>query len=193
MTNRCFKWFTPLLLCASLALYALFSFAEGENPPINYIDANGGQQAAVDCTLIANDTVEWSSSETQSSWYAVTENVTISSRVEVSGDVYLILCDGATMDAPKGVHLSSGNSLTIYGQSNGTGKLKAANNTNDEDGYAVIGGNDSESGGAFTINGGQVIAEMTGSGSWGRLSAADMKAAAVPSPSMVGKYMLQAM
>ncbi len=73
-----------------------------------------------ECHLVEANSSSWSSG-----WYAVKENVTISDRVEVSGVVNLILCDGATLTASKGIRLSKDNSLTIYGQSGGSGKLVA--------------------------------------------------------------------
>lgn len=47
--------------------------------------------------------------------YKVTENVTIGSRITISGDVKLILGEGTTLTASKGIELSSGNKLTIEG------------------------------------------------------------------------------
>ena len=47
--------------------------------------------------------------------YAVNQDLTITSRISISGDVILILGNGATLTASKGIELSSGNSLTING------------------------------------------------------------------------------
>lgn len=49
-------------------------------------------------------------------WYIVkgTRNV---GRVTVSGDVHLILADGCKLTAGTGIEVNSGNSLTIYAQS----------------------------------------------------------------------------
>ena len=47
--------------------------------------------------------------------YAVNENLTISSRITISGNVTLFLGEGTTLTAPKGIELSQGNSLTIDG------------------------------------------------------------------------------
>lgn len=90
-------------------------------------------------------------------WYALTDNVTIDGRVICYGDVHLILCDGATLTAPKGITVGDGDSLTVYGQSAGTGKIliQAA----DED-YAGIGGLQYRDSGMITINGGTF--EVTG-------------------------------
>ena len=51
--------------------------------------------------------------------YKVYNNVTISERINISGNVVLNLGEGAKLTAPKGIELSEGNSLTI----NGPGEL----------------------------------------------------------------------
>ena len=45
--------------------------------------------------------------------------VTVSDRINVSGDVHLILCDNATLIASKGIGVTGNNSLTVYAQSTG--------------------------------------------------------------------------
>ena len=87
-------------------------------------------------------------------WYVVDSNVTISSRITISGTVHLILCDGKTLTASAGISLTSGNTLNIYGQSAGTGELKSsAHGVN-----AGIGGTEYVDGGTLTIHGGVVNA-----------------------------------
>ena len=88
--------------------------------------------------------------------YYVSGNVVISKRIEVSGDVNLILTDGCSLTAKKGIHLKEGNSLTIYGQTNGTGTLTAESCNYVQ---AAIGGNDKENAGAVQIHGGKIIAQ----------------------------------
>ena len=90
-------------------------------------------------------------------------------RVTVTGDVHLILTDGCTLTVNGGIRLEAGNSLTIYGQSDGAdtmGKLTASITEEDASIYhAVIGGNGSDKGGneggAVTIHGGFVSARST--------------------------------
>ena len=82
--------------------------------------------------------------------YRVSSNVTVDERIVVTGDVTLILDEGKTLTALKGIDVSSGNMLTIEGM----GSLYATG-----DNYAAgIGGGDNGSGGTITINGGTVIA-----------------------------------
>ena len=93
-------------------------------------------------------------------WYAVTGDVTISTRITVSGTVNLILCDSATLEATKGINVKSGDTLNIYAQSEGSnqGVLMASGDSP----KAGIGGGASESGGNITIHGGTVMAQGGG-------------------------------
>ena len=86
-------------------------------------------------------------------WYAVTENVTLNSRLQVSGKANLLLCDGVKLSANKGIRISSQNALDIYAQNEGSGQLFAQ--TNDED-NAGIGGDNGERLGAINIHGGDL-------------------------------------
>ena len=60
-----------------------------------------------------------------SGWYAVTDDVTINSRVYCDGNVNLILCDGAKCSSKYGIGMCDSSSLTIWAQSDGDnmGKL----------------------------------------------------------------------
>ncbi len=90
-------------------------------------------------------------------WYVVDEDVTLGSRIEVSGTVNLILSDGQTMTVPEGISLPAGSTLNIYGQSEGTGTLSIQAN----DQAAIGDSNDDVSNGDLTIYGGTVQAETT--------------------------------
>ena len=97
------------------------------------------------------------------------DNVTINQRVQVQGNVYLILMDGCTLTVNGGIQVEKGNSLTIYGQSEQTGTMgRLIASITEEDAsiyHAVIGGNGSDTGGneggAVTIHGGFVSATAT--------------------------------
>ena len=123
---------------------------------VNYIDADGSSKSH-DATALAGSSAAWTG------WYVASGAVEISSRVVVTGEAHLILTDGATLTIPKGITVTEGNSLTIYGQALGTGSLTIAS---PESGYAGIGGYVINSGsaaktGSITINGG--IIDVTGS------------------------------
>ena len=66
------------------------------------------------------------SSEWNSGWYVVNGAVTISNRIEVNGNVNLILADNAQLTASGGIHVTRNNGLTIWESSKeGSGKLTA--------------------------------------------------------------------
>ncbi len=115
---------------------------------ISYIDANGDPQTQPSATDIAEETTAWSTG-----WYVVSQSVTISSRITVSGTVNLILEDGFTLTANVGIGVPRGSSLTIYGQEEQSGSIVATGNNDN----AGIGGTNDD-GGAITINGGVIKA-----------------------------------
>ncbi|MCD8026381.1 MAG: InlB B-repeat-containing protein [Clostridiales bacterium] len=126
---------------------------------ISYIDENRNSKTYSDSyTTVTSTTTTWSDG-----WYVVGSSTTINSRVTVSGTVYLILQDGYTLNAAKGIKVISGNTLVIYGQSGNTGTLTAAGTQ-----YCPgIGGCDPDNStysyetqgtGTITINGGTINA-----------------------------------
>ena len=100
--------------------------------PVSYIDKTGQQYSTSYYTEVTDATSTWTTG-----WYVVAGNTAISDRIEVTGNVSLILTDGATLTASAGIHVPETASLDICGQSGGTGKLKA----NAGEGNAAIGGN----------------------------------------------------
>ena len=83
--------------------------------------------------------------------YIVVSDTTINNRVTVRGNIKLILCDGVTLTALKGICVPEGSSLDIYCQSGRSGALIADGDENN----AGIGGNNGEKGGNITVNGGE--------------------------------------
>ena len=90
-----------------------------------------------------------------------------------SGDVHLILADGASLTVHDDINVAEGNSFTVYAQSTGAamGVLTAKDKTENE---AGIGGGIWENAGTITINSGKVTA--TGGMSLQPESAAEIKA-----------------
>ena len=92
-------------------------------------------------------------------WYAAEGEVTVGT-LTVTGEANIILMDGAKLtvngvDEQAGILVEKGNTLKIWGQEKGTGKLVA------NSGYyrcAGIGGGDNGAGGTVVINGGTVMA-----------------------------------
>ena len=112
-----------------------------------YVDQNGvsrvtrAVRVTEDTTVLSNDR------------YVVNQSLTIDGRIIVSGDVSLILEDGKTLTAPKGICVNDGASLTIFAQSGGDGALVI---DNVDQFNAGIGGDDRVDSGVITINGGNI-------------------------------------
>ena len=159
-------------------VYELQRALDGANAPypvaesVDYREASWNNSEVVyadkiaTCTPVENsaDAVTWSES-----WYAVTGTVTIDQPITVTGDVSLILTDGCTLTAEKGIVVTSTNSLTIYAQSEGNsaGKLNAIGTTDsNNNASAGIGGSTTVlDSGSITIHGGVINA--TGGGKAG--------------------------
>ena len=87
------------------------------------------------------------------SWYRVTGDLS-RSELTVTGEVNLILCDGAYLTVSGGIRVADGNVLNVFCQQAGTGRLVAKGSEN----CAGIGGGYQGAGGTVTINGGLVTA-----------------------------------
>ena len=120
---------------------------------VTYLDENGNQKTATATQVRSSDT-RW-----QNGWYVVDSNVTINERVAVEGSVQLILADGYTLTAQKGINVSDNNSFTVYAQSTDE-KIMGKLLTTDTDLNAGIGGNENEGCGKITINGGMITAKV---------------------------------
>jgi|GEM_PF-1195988 len=133
------------------------------NSSIDYLDGDGVSHTLAANTYTALDSVTMPTTLT-SGWYVVDSNLTYNAtagRITVSGDVNLVIADGCLFAVQKGIAVNPGNSLTIYGQSGGTGTLSVANAQN----YcAAIGGDSGYSCGTVTINGGIISARAYISG-----------------------------
>lgn len=127
--------------------------SDAAKDPVSYIDKTGVEYTTKYYTEVTEDTSAWTTG-----WYVVTENTAISDRIEVTGNVSLILTDGATLTASAGIHVPETASLDICGQSSGTGKLIA----NASDGNAAIGGKGGEKETTGTISVCSGTVEATG-------------------------------
>lgn len=98
-----------------------------------------------------------------SGWYVVQGNVTFNAPIEIQGDVHLILEDGCSMTTNKSIIVNEGNSdegnsLTIYGQKESSGKLKIDGIAN----AAALGSEPGKNCGKIIIYGGDI--KVTGKG-----------------------------
>ena len=155
------KLFTLFILLCLLPLAAWAQAQTQETKYIYYtwdndtqtcIPNNGTAQTA---TVVTTGVTQWGGDESDKEyWYVVNDEINITDRITVTGNVHLILADGCNLTASKGINVSAGNSLSIYGQTDGSGALEAT-----RDSYnAGIGGGYNGSGGEVTIHGGEVTA-----------------------------------
>ena len=161
---------TVALLIAIFCSTTVPSAANDESVQVQYVDANGNSMGTVTAQTLRPDDGQKTIS---GGWYAVTEDVTYNEYVILTGDVNLILCDGKTLTASKGIEVKQEARLTIWAQSTGDkmGKLIARSGTEGSDPKpsqrAAIGGGSDETAGSIIINGGNIDANADGSRSAG--------------------------
>ena len=126
---------------------------------IPYIDKNGNTAYCTNFTVLDNTMTTISAG-----WYVVNSDVTFSGNLSTnaSGDVHIILCDGATLTA-KNIVFDHSNHLYIYGQSHGTGTanisyIEAANSLQICGGIINVTGEITSPTGSVGIYGGTVTA-----------------------------------
>lgn len=142
---------------------------------VNYLNETGNLITQTGVVSITS-----TSKSLSNGWYVVDNDVTVNDTMTVTGDVKLILVDGKTLTVTgskggAGINVAASNNLTIYGQTNGTGKINAKPGPKDDGKKppesawgstgAAIGGNALQSSGTISINGGVIIAdasELTG-------------------------------
>lgn len=81
-----------IVVCMLISMMPTMVFAAEEIP---YLDENGTEQTCASATEVTAEDTVWTSG-----WYIAKGDVTLARRVEVQGDVYLILADGAKLIAP---------------------------------------------------------------------------------------------
>ena len=129
---------------------------------VKYWDRERNEQVTLkteDVTAVTGDmTTLGDANSTAPKWYVVKGDVTVNERINMAGNVHLILADNSKLDAKQGIAVLKDNSLTIYGENkevtNSTGKIIAEG----DNGNAGIGGNLSKDTGNIKITGGKVDA-----------------------------------
>lgn len=156
-----------LLTCLALAFAsaALAPATAWAADNVKYLDENGATKTAASATEVTAADSTWGIQGSET-WYVAQGEVSIGSRVEVTGDVHLILADGASLTVTGGINVPEDSSFTVYGQSDDSstmGALDCLAATTGTTGYyaAVIGGNKGETSGSIVINGGGVATYST--------------------------------
>ena len=140
-----------VITVALVLLWAVPPAQAATQTDVAYVDAAGNPQTVPTATVLGG-----SETTLTTGWYLAEGTPAFDHSLTVSGNVNLILADSCivTIDGSfnnAGINVLEGNSLTIYGQSYGTGTLDVSGGSNS----AGIGGGD---GGNITINGGNVHA-----------------------------------
>ncbi len=157
-------------------------FADGDSvfictpaaaPAVKYLDENGEEKTTLDYILINGTNYESFDFEGVTvgslaegngfnagdlTWIIIDGNVTFTNVINVSGTANVILKDGATLTASKGVYVPEGSTLNIYAQS--TGDDKGVVVATGSSGCAGIGSgsNYGDACGTIVINGGSITA-----------------------------------
>ena len=137
-------WILSLALCFALMIAATLVTASA-SASVSYIDANGTTRTCDSATAVTENDTTWGD-DGNNGWYVVNGDVTISSRVNVTGDT----------------------SLIIYGQSVGEGMGKLTANAAWK--RAAIGSKQSQAAGNITICGGNITAVGGGSAAIGNVN-----------------------
>ena len=136
---------------------------------IAYIDADGSTKYCTEYKVLSDENIPINGDDEgtigiydQDTWYVATGNYSFNHKeLDAIGHVHLILCDGATFTVIGSFYGISANSLTIYGQSAGTGSLVASTTAASGAQGAI------NFAGTLTINGGNVsTSSVSGGGIW---------------------------
>lgn len=140
-------------------------YAEFFDAVATYIERwwDGEKVVSKECIRTPNEgfilmsTVPNGSTLQDGNWYYVDSNVTFSGRIHTDGEVNIILGDGATVDFKRGLEVSEGDTLNVYDQKQGTGKMIAFCERfaqRDDQDEAAIGGDKGLDGGSMNFYGG---------------------------------------
>ena len=141
---------------------------------ITYVDADGKTQTKAAGTVYILDGLEETLGQNvDDTWYIANSDLTYTTGLTLKGNVHLILADGKTMDVGKsngrvngyGIMTNGSDNLTIYGQSLGTGTISIYSRGSNSSGINAN---------KLTINGGHVIADIDGSGSYALYTASTL-------------------
>ena len=152
-----------LVMTMIVSLFTIIPFEVGAASGVQYIERSWDSsdkkvietvKTCTDYTNLANR-----SSDHLEGWYVVSYNMAINSRlyVNASHPVNIILCDGATLTCPKGFEIARRATLSIYGQSGGSGQIVTKPNKEEDspgNSHALI-----EVGGRFNVYGGTLDVE----------------------------------
>ena len=125
----------------------------------NHVSLERVNETASNPTVLTSSLLENSNEDNlDSGWYVLDSSFEYGERIVISGDVHLILKDGCTLTAQKGIRINTDATFTIYAQAqlgDGMGKIVAQISEHDK---AAIGGNKNYEAGRLLIYGGVIEA-----------------------------------
>ena len=151
------KLLVAVLIVATVVCLLSFALKAGAAEAVSYMDKDGTVKSATSYSLVTEETTTLTAG-----WWVVKGEVRITSRITIQGDVKLILADGCSLWADRGIQLTQGNALTVYASdkdyAEGQGEIIARIQGDDSGmgAYFVIGSNSTM--GTLTVNGGYVYA-----------------------------------
>ena len=115
---------------AALAASVFAFAARADFTSLLYIDENGNTTTTSnEVKLITGGNASLEENNGFGGWYGVMtvpmEDITLNSRVRVEGKIKLILRDNCSLTIKGGLDVPADSSLTIYGQEQGSGLLRA--------------------------------------------------------------------
>ena len=162
ISRRFVSMLLALTMVFSLVPATLLGAAAVE--PIEYLKYNEkGEKEAATCSMYAPiDETYTPAAWSNGTWYVVQGDAEISGTVTVNGSVNLILANGCNLTVTQGIRVNTGNSLTIYAQSENPDTMGTLVVNNSSANAATIGGDDKTECGTVTIHGGHVQANGHG-------------------------------
>ena len=149
--------FTSAALPSGVSLPNLRIFAS--TAPVLFVDANGVLQSTAYAMVVSDGAIQ-----INAGWHVLSGTPYFADRVQINGEVHLILEDGAIGTFAQGINVAAGASLHIYAQT-ASGAAVGAIVATGNNGNAAIGSNDSQGGSIYiAINGGDITATGTGQG-----------------------------
>ena len=109
-------------------------------------------------TLVPAYTIDENTTELEDGTYAIFDSVNVKKRMNVTGDVNIVLAKNSSLKAQKGITVSTGNALTIDGQGQLLAGTSTASNFLADSNSAGIGSDSRNDAGSITVNGGTVYA-----------------------------------
>ena len=144
-----------LSLILILSVFTIIPASAWSTVDVYYLDLEGSVQQVIRVRELGGYTPSIAEG-----FYAVSTESVFDSRVTFSGNVRIVLFNGATLTAAKGITVEEGSSLTIWQEKpeegKETGKLIVGE---PDDDYAGIGSGPEGAGGTITINGGIITAK----------------------------------